>query len=554
MAPSARSILDTHWGDGSAFFQQWRQWLAEPPTERPRMLHYVALVHLADLDKPVAGDDPLAHALREALHQAFGAPGPGAGHYRICLQGGLLQLTWCVGPPDATLPELRMQADRVLLRTMPPPSAPAWTWFGRLCKAGAQLQWTRPHSGMASDAAKAPPAPWQASSATCWTYAPPWPLRRSRQQTRTVWARPQRCTVVGAGLSGAATAQALALRGWQVQVLEAGAQPGAGASGVPAGLVSAQHSQDDTPQSLWTTRGAALMRQLVANSLLEGRDWQPSGASLLLADAKLAASTTPWNPQAFWMRPGAWIASCLASEGIALRCHARVAQLVQREGLWCALDGAGALLAESELVVLCNATDGARLLRTPALACTPALQTLAARLQGRHGSVSLGPAAGLAGLPAHPVHGAGHFLPALPAPGGLRWLAGAGFAQYAGADPAAEHADNITRVGHMLPEVADALRAQAQAGLLDLWQGERCTSPDRLPLIGAVAAAPAAGLWVHLAMGSRGLSVAALGAAWLAACIMGEPWPMEARLARYVDAQRLERKLPPTGNNSESAP
>ena len=45
----------------------------------------------------------------------------------------------------------------------------------------------------------------------------------------------------------------------------------------------------------------------------------------------------------------------------------------------------------------------------------------------------------------------------------------------------------------------------------------------------------------------------AVGAAWLAACIMGEPWPMEARLARYVDAQRLERKLPPTGNNSESA-
>ena len=114
------------------------------------MLHYVALVHLADLDKPVAGDDPLAHALREALHQAFGAPGPGGGHYRICLQGGLLQLTWCVGPPDATLPELRMQADhapaqrarmglvRALVQSRRPTAVDAAAWrHGQRCPASS---------------------------------------------------------------------------------------------------------------------------------------------------------------------------------------------------------------------------------------------------------------------------------------------------------------------------------------------------------------------------------------------------------------------------------
>ena len=138
MAPSARSILDTAWGDASAFLQQWRQWLAEP--ERPRMLHYVALVLPFAGGKPLAGDDPQSHALREALRQAFGDDLPGAGHYRICLQDGLLQLTLCIGPPETTLQALRMQADRVLLRVMPNPSAAVWALIGRVCKSGAVLE------------------------------------------------------------------------------------------------------------------------------------------------------------------------------------------------------------------------------------------------------------------------------------------------------------------------------------------------------------------------------------------------------------------------------
>ena len=540
MSPSARSILDTNWGEASAFLQHWRQWLAEPAAQRPRMLHYAAMVRPDDLAAPVVGDDPLACALRDAFVLAFGAHVPQAGQYRLWLQKGLLQLTLCIGPPESTLRELRMQADRVVLGATPPPDASVWPLIGRLCKVGTTLE---SYSNQPSDLSD-PPPPWRKVCATQWTYAPSWPLRRSRQQSRRVWAQPQRCIVIGAGICGAATAQALALRGWQVHVLEAGAHPGAGASGVPAGLVSPQRSLDDAPQALWTARGSALMRQLAAQQLLAGRDWEPSGASAVQPGAKGLDPGTLWNPQAFWLRPSAWIAACLAGQGISLRCHARVAQLLQREGRWCALDDSGAVLAESELVVLCNAGDGARLLGMPALACTPALQALAARMQGRHGSVSVGPAAGVRGLPAHPVHGAGHFLPALPGPGGTRWMAGAGFTLHADTDPAAAHADNITRAGRMLPGLEGALHAQAQAGQLALWQGERCTSPDRLPLVGAVAGAPAADLWVHLALGSRGLSVAALGAAWLAACIMGEPWPLEARLARLADAQRLERKLP----------
>ncbi len=40
-------------------------------------------------------------------------------------------------------------------------------------------------------------------------------------------AQPARCAVVGAGLAGAAVARALALRGWQVTVLDRAAQPAA---------------------------------------------------------------------------------------------------------------------------------------------------------------------------------------------------------------------------------------------------------------------------------------------------------------------------------------
>jgi len=66
------------------------------------------------------------------------------------------------------------------------------------------------------------------------------------------------------------------------------------------------------------------------------------------------------------------------------------------------------------------------------------------------------------------------------------------------------------------------------------WTGVRCVSDDRRPFLGEVQP----GLWVSTAMGSRGLTFAALCAELLAARLHGEPLPLERRLAQSLDTER----------------
>jgi tRNA 5-methylaminomethyl-2-thiouridine biosynthesis bifunctional protein len=122
------------------------------------------------------------------------------------------------------------------------------------------------------------------------------------------------------------------------------------------------------------------------------------------------------------------------------------------------------------------------------------------------------------------------------------WLAGAGFDSAPGKDPQALHRTNWARLARLLPDTAADLAPQFKLDEVQLWQGQRCVSHDRLPLAGPVQAAPDASLWISAAMGARGLTLAALCAELLAARIGGEPLPLPARLARLLDPQRLDRE------------
>ncbi|MCX7225893.1 MAG: FAD-dependent cmnm(5)s(2)U34 oxidoreductase, partial [Burkholderiales bacterium] len=76
------------------------------------------------------------------------------------------------------------------------------------------------------------------------------------------------------------------------------------------------------------------------------------------------------------------------------------------------------------------------------------------------------------------------------------------------------------------------------ASELQAWRGSRCVSADRLPLLGPLIPGPDQGLWLCAAMGSRGLSLAVLCAELLAARWGAEPLPVDAALARTLDADR----------------
>ena len=574
-APPAHTVLDTDFSDGAQFFALWRQWrdAAKPGP----MLHYVGLQAQALNAHPPDADGAQLRAWARATAGISGE----SGFYRLLLDGGQVSLTLCLGDPQTSLRQLALQADRVILGTACAHGS-ALAALAKCCQRGAHLTYSPEVAATGGvDAAALGALGFQAGAQSDWVFAPAWQVRRSRQMPRRWWPQPQRCTVIGAGVSGASVARALALRGWQVLVLDAQDHPARGASGLPAGLVSPVHSADDGPVSQLTRSGCALMRQHAQTLLVQGHDWAPSGAWLrpvaddatqAAGDANQATGDACHLPEAFWLQPAALVQAWLATPGIRFTGGSRVDRLERHGEQWVCKDEHGLELARSDVVVVANALDAARLLNdagpaqpahapgwdlrpapTAALghlkersspnleSCFTLTQALAG-LHPRYGAISMGASAGLAGLPAQPVQGHGNFLPSVPLAQGAMWLAGAGFDAAPAPDAQAPHRANLARLARLLPGTAATLAPQFASGEVQLWQGQRCVSHDRLPLVGAVQAAPDASLWISTAMGARGLTLAALCAELLAARLGGEPLPLPARLARLLDAQRLDRE------------
>jgi tRNA 5-methylaminomethyl-2-thiouridine biosynthesis bifunctional protein len=378
--------------------------------------------------------------------------------------------------------------------------------------------------------------------------------------------------VIGAGLAGAAVAHALAERGCSVTVLDA--QPAAVSSspsgGLPVALTAPHHSPDHKAPSAisqLSQLGLAATVQSARTLLAEGQDWQPCGA---LQRAGKLGPQARWFADAAWVKPAALVAAWLAHPRITLHTHARVVQLQRAAtspALWQAKDASGALLAEAQAVVMANAYGAQALLAglqhadgSPVLPAFALGNATDGPLHQVAGQVVYGPwtpewqalwpslLPELASLNptaiATPcaINGNGHFIPAIPWQGAHIWLSGSTYEHDAPHNPQVTPqgiAANLQRLGQLIPAAANLLTAQHQAGLVQGWAGTRCTTRDRLPLVGEVSAAHAPGLYVCTAMGSRGLSFAVVCAQHLAANMVGQTDSLLPKLlALAVNAQR----------------
>ncbi len=570
-------ILETGFGFGLNFLATWAAWRADPG--RPRLLHFVSLEAWpvpADALLRAAERHPELLPLARELHAQYWGLLPGV--HRLWFEGGRVLLTLCVGDAQALLRQQLWEVDSVYLDGFSPQCNPdIWSLetlkaMARHCRRGTRLAtWTVARSvrdtlaqcGFAVD--KVPGLPPKRDNLQA-RFDPHWQPRTSRQAP--AFARPARCLVLGAGRAGATAAASLARRGWQVTVLDAGDAPAAGASGLPAGLFAPHLSPDDNLFARLSRAGVRAMLQQSQALLQEGIDWSPAGVLerrpagqpglpagwhdgpgadwSRTADAgRLAAAGLPpdasacWHARAGWVRPPRFIARLLEQPGIAWRPRSAVARLARGAGTWQALDGAGNPLAEAELLLLaagpaCNA------LLAP-------LQAPPLPLQPVRGLMSWGPQPAQAqGLPPFAVNGGGALAAHVPCDGGPAWHMGATFERdvdrlpMTAEEQAAAHASNWRRLQALVPAAAPALRAAFEDGRgLRAWAGVRCTAHDRMPIVGPVAPAALPGLWVSTAMGARGLTRAVLCAELLAARLMGEPLPVEARLAQAMGCERL---------------
>lgn len=514
----AGAILAIGFGRGDGFLQARQAWKDDP--RRPRLLHYVAIESTSAAQRlPFSGLTP--------------------GLHRFSFEQGRVLLTLGVGEAEPLLKELDFAADQVLLGEAEPSPGMAKA-IARLCREGTTLVGTTASAQVRRDLASCGFVVEEGGSALRARFAPAWPVKGLRREDTP---SPSHCIVIGAGLAGAAVAASLARRGWQVEVIDGAAQPAAGASALPVGLLAPHQSPDDNVLSRLSRAGVRITLQECESRLAAG-EWQPGGVlEHRGADQRpvpgvpglapwtrqgsteeaAAAGVQPpawWHATAAWVRPSALIRAWLAEPGVTFRGGCAIHRIEKQEDRWRLLDAQGAVIAAAPLVVVAAAHASGPL------------------LQGRisthpvRGQVTWGLQGDVA-MPPFPVNGHGHFVPGVPTPEGPAWFSGSTYGRgETDAQPRdADQAANLQRLRELLPAVAQSLAPQFGNGTVRAWSGVRCTSADRRPLVGELAP----GLWASTAMGSRGLTFAALSAELIAARLHGEPLPLESRLARALE-------------------
>jgi len=440
----------------------------------------------------------------------------------------------------------------------------------------------------------------------------------------------RRAIVVGAGLAGACTAYALCREGWEVTVVDRAWGPARGASGNPAGLFhSIVHGEDGIHTRAHRAAALATTRLLsdapggwpsdvaqvggmlrlapkeadeAAQQLLDKLGWPASHLGWLPADqASLAAgvplSSGAWRfEQAGMVNPAAWTQALLDAARQWAKQHGRTLKLVwgvrasalTHDDQGWRVDGhtGQASLgpdwrAHADSVVLCNAQACQDLIHS----LPPHQASVELPISSVRGQTTVLSAQALHdlqtrwGLPAPhrprlPVAGNGYAI-SLP-DGGL--LLGA-TTQHHDRDPSVrdvDHRHNLLQAVQL--GVLPAAWAEFAHGLPDAPTGHplmgrtqwRATTPDRLPLVGALPWSPArlalagvkrldqvrllprnrheqGGLFIVSGLGSRGITWAGLLVDMVAHWMAGAPCPIEADLRDAMDPARFLARLAKKG-------
>ena len=344
--------------------------------------------------------------------------------------------------------------------------------------------------------------------------------------------------VVGAGIAGAALVWAFAALGVRVRVVEA-ADPGAGGSGFPSALVTPRFDAGDTEiaalyaQALRRTAVyAAIPRAVIEAGVLQleqvPRDAarfakvavQPvwAGGAMEVRDAAACSARLGepvvcgglWMRDALAIRPAAVLDAWLTP---ADRISATVARIEATAAGWRLLDEADTAILEADIVVMAAGWGSGGLV--PGLALAPV-----------HGQANW-----VEGVEAGPVAWGGY---ATPTGSGLLFGATHDRDQTDGGPSDEAGARNLAMVAARLPRLAARIAA---AGPARARTAVRATTPDRLPLAGAVPGCQ--GLFALGGLGSRGFCVAPLLAQHVAALALRAPSPLPASLARRVRPSRF---------------
>ena len=564
------TIVETGFGAGLNFLATWRA-LREVTTNSLR-LHFVSVEKhpfpLAELEIIHARYPQLRDAAAE-MRERYPPLLPG--FHRLHFDAGRVTLTLLFGDAAVMLRQLQARADAFFLDGFAPAKNPEmWSdqVFAELARLASPDATLATYTVAAAVCHGLSAAGFVVEKRAGFAHKREMLVGRFRRAV-TAMAPPneKRAIVIGAGLAGTSCAQRLAERGWSVQLIERHEAPAQEASGNPAGLVRPVFSLDWNTHSRFTSAAFlyANRHQAALEKVGRGPIHGEGGVLQLARDAghsdkqqriieqfalpvdlvkvvqtreagELAgmpvAGPACWFPQAVWADPASMCRSNLgASAGFVGFLYGRDAAGLRRaDGRWEVLDACGQMLASAAVVVLANALAANRFSQAAWLPLRPVRGQVSLMRQrpGRNLRIA--------------VCRDGYVTPAVH---GMHCL-GASFNEDM-PDPdmrSEDHVANLSRLEAMLPGFGDGIAPEMLSGRVAF----RAMSFDRLPVLGALSdpgladAADQGGLFACLALGSRGMTWAALAAEIVASRITGEPMPVEGSLLKALDPSRFSGK------------
>ena len=589
-------IGETGFGTGLNFLCAWQ--LFEATAKPDARLHYISVEKYPltrdDLQRALALWPELAHYSEQLLASYYAVH---QGFQTFTLANGRVTLTLLIGDALEQLPHLDAQVDAWFLDGFAPAKNPdMWTpeLFAQLARLAApdatistftSTGWVRRALNEAGFKMRRTPGighKWEILRGV-FLGLPEKPL--AEDSVKPWFARPPQLNgprtalVIGGGLSGCASANSLARRGWNVYLLERHERLAYEASGNPQGVLYLKLSAHGTALSQLIVSGFGYTRRLL-EQLQRGRDWDDCGVLQLGFNAKeaerqahLAAAFAPalvhlldqahaqalagvelahgglFYPEGGWVHPPALCQYQAMHPNVQVLTHHEVLHLTKADDVWQACQGEQ-VLASAPVVILAGAAE---VKRFPASSRLP--------LKRIRGQITQLPETASSGVLKTVVCAEGYVAPVRLGEHTL----GASF-DFHNEDLTTTpegHQGNLDMLHEISADLTERLGGeQLDPHTLQGWAAFRCTSPDYLPIVGplsdpdAFASAYAVlgkdarqvpdidcpwlhGLYVNSGHGSRGLITAPLSGELMAAWINHEPLPVPRCIAEACHPNRF---------------
>ena len=355
--------------------------------------------------------------------------------------------------------------------------------------------------------------------------------------------------IVGGGLAGCSTAFALAEAGWQVQLLEKGALLANAGSGNLQGILHCKPGAANSIDNHFNLHAYLYAHRHYRMLQDRGFAWHECGmlhvgfdAEQLRRFARIQASSRYHHailrqvdateasalagielkhaalhfPLSGWLSPVELCRFYCAHPAITVHTNAGVTALRQTDTGWSLTTGTSVYHADA--VVLCNAAD---IYDFPQCRALPIISN--------RGQVDVYEGATNTALRSV-LCGQGYVT---PVSGGLQSIGGSFFVE-----GTSEEQNRLTHL--QLVSRMDSVLAGNFANRRPVRQriGQRCQTPDRMPLVGPVAP-DYPGLYLNVGHGSNGLARTPLSAALISSLINDTPAPMAEPLRKLVNPTRF---------------